>query len=939
MSFFTRDQDVQSIAKAGWQWKVQRLLESDCKAVISIYPWVDDLITESKDKADIALAIVEVENVRWRQHLPHASYEPYAWRKAPEDKDIDDKPDHTGEECAHNIAKTVGQHAAVSTPKLARPQTQPSVVTDKVATWEEIVFKNCGIGGVLHPSLTKDSLEPTLMSSNGGIVHILYTTDKQDAIEIRREYMRNNSLSGAMGLFESMMPTAFVGKLTQRWDSWQCLPLRIWIATRQFLVRWLRGRPEDIVRAGLSKTRSPVRSVIGNHRATHQAANAKIWDHDILKECIRALKSVLLAMKELNRTGGCCDTFSIFVRSSGRRRLSAIDIRFEDISELVAILKQPLVSATFSEGTEDISWRSRICTRLFDLCETIFGSRSDALDFFVMCTTEDDIMTFVLHLAALYAQLFSVGLATFCGGHCSSFYTSHISRHIEKINLVGVTCSGPRISAQRIQLSCLGEMLERPVWAFQLVGPELARWHFDVDTVVRAKHDVEARVSQLLDIWHTTLLTDHASVPNLVTVAMGNGFLYRVKPTWWPFSLIPTETMYHWGPQEDGTGLTTAELETDIKLVVGAVTENQNCPLTADACQSQLDARLINLRVRKGHWKVKSRSFNVNAGLGGGPMAPGNVGVAGGVVQEWYAETNLKGERVQSLATSSRILGNLNEPWGLEFSLCTGVARRVPLRALLDTTVIEYLQASLHAENLTQTLDTDLFKRIRNASSDDKASAIFEELKRKDLEQYKALQQVVVLLMEALQWSRLDKAKKSLLLWWPEPTRAAIRGLALDKTWYADEPWIPILEDTLNGALFGLATARCLEDSRTGKLCQNAGGANKTRRLCKSTDFVLHTGIGPYQKRLAIPPQGYLAFSSREDRNHVFKVRQVATFEEDAYVLEYRGVWPKPAMWLMGVEMVMKVENADMIASDDGKEVIICQKGYGQPAPSNESRS
>ncbi|KIX09308.1 uncharacterized protein Z518_00387 [Rhinocladiella mackenziei CBS 650.93] len=71
-------------------------------------------------------------------------------------------------------------------------------------------------------------------------------------------------------------------------------------------------------------------------------------------------------------------------------------------------------------------------------------------------------------------------------------------------------------------------------------------------------------------------------------------------------------------------------------------------------------------------------------------------------------------------------LNMLNEPWGLEFSLYTGVARRVPLRALLDETVVSYLQTII----TTPLLDADLIEGIGHASSDDAASRIYNHIAR-----------------------------------------------------------------------------------------------------------------------------------------------------------------------------------------------------------------
>lgn len=302
-------------------------------------------------------------------------------------------------------------------------------------------------------------------------------------------------------------------------------------------------------------------------------------------------------------------------------------------------------------------------------------------------------------------------------------------------------------------------------------------------------------------------------------------------------------------------------------------------------------------------------------------MAPGTLTFNHSITEMWCPATFKKGSAVtQWNENPNPPLTVLNEPWGLEFSLCTGVARRVPLRALLNETVVSYLQSRIS----TPFLDTDIIQRIRQAHSDDAATRIYDHLARTDQDQFKALQLAVKYLIGALQRTRLDPKTGSLLLWWPEPSRATDQAIELDKSWYASgSSWIPILEDTERCAMFGLATWRCLEDTRTGTRCRNRFGSTDPRRLSKKSSFVLHTGIGPYERQQALPVGEYLMIEGGKAKLHVFKVHQPETFEHRASILEYRGEWSRPAAWVLKVRLKV-VENAELV--ELGKEIVMCHR-------------
>ena len=629
-----------------------------------------------------------------------------------------------------------------------------------------------------------------------------------------------------------------------------------------------------------------------------------------LRFCLGALQSVLEAMQDLNTLGGCCDSFPVFVSSRTSNRLRALDIRFSMLQRGAQLLSRPLLASNTSGMLGEGEWRRQISIWGLSFIEEWFESRDEGR--FLLYRFQkhhDGAITFGVHVAALCAQMASIGLATFCRGHCSEFFMPHISRSIERFYLRGVIESGPYIVAERVGLSCLGEMLQRPVWAFSLNGTLSP----DPGSILK-KYDVEGTISQLFDIWDGKIVKHESKFyPRL-----GNGFLS--KAGWSISSVLTPELMLHWSSTSAKTGLPLSYFQDDTRVVVGAITVNAQCSLSWDVCQKHLAGTLVELRTHPGGFKRSSKTKGVTAGFSGGAMAPGSATATFSVTDVRFDPTFVKGSHLKQWNENNSLMV-LNAPWGLEFSLCTGVARRVPLRALLNPRVTMYLESRIP----DKTLDRDVISKIQQTPSNEEAAAIWNDLAKTNNTQFEALKAAVKFFMEALQLSRLDD-KKNLLLWWPEPSGSTDNGVKVDQIWYDRKAWIPILEDTESCALFGLATSLCLEDSETGRRCQNQTAAN-ARPLNDKSALIFSTGI---QSRVMLPQDLdltaglYILLNSYKAERHVFKVKRAPTIENRLCILEYCGKWSMPAIWLKSINISV-VESADLIAL--GHEVVVQHRG------------
>jgi hypothetical protein len=163
------------------------------------------------------------------------------------------------------------------------------------------------------------------------------------------------------------------------------------------------------------------------------------------------------------------------------------------------------------------------------------------------------------------------------------------------------------------------------------------------------------------------------------------------------------------------------------KLLIGATSANLQCPLT---CANRHDAivnKLEYIKCRSPSWKTNQRGL----GLGGGQYITANVSVT----QTRDDGRNLRRHLIDDYR-SKKDLRILNCPWGLELSLCTGIARRVKLRSLLYGEVLGYLAMGLPGEwdniaslvsPLAGMTDDELERMLREELKDQAQGAILSK--------------------------------------------------------------------------------------------------------------------------------------------------------------------------------------------------------------------
>ena len=168
----------------------------------------------------------------------------------------------------------------------------------------------------------------------------------------------------------------------------------------------------------------------------------------------------------------------------------------------------------------------------------------------------------------------------------------------------------------------------------------------------------------------------------------------------------------------------------------------------------------------------------------------------------------------------------LNRPCGLELSLCTGIARRVKLRELLYGQVLAYLRSRLRPRewsSVTQHAAGGVDISSLPSMSD---TEFIQYMATQSESQFKVLRKITELLLLAMEPTGVKEEGRALVLWWPEEHESVERGLRVYKHQCSgDKPWVSMLAESETCAVFGLATARCLEHTDV-KRCLNPQQGN-----------------------------------------------------------------------------------------------------------------
>lgn len=537
-----------------------------------------------------------------------------------------------------------------------------------------------------------------------------------------------------------------------------------------------------------------------SHTSYDSTANGRKfepWDRDTAKKIMVALLNVLKAIAFLHEQVQCCDRVTVIVKPVERDKV--LELRTISSADL-NILSQKLEEFCEPSETKMIGWTSPLA----DLCRKIlsavcFANLADEHLGGTSVPGQTLSPNRCLHLCALIVQIASLGVVTYSRGHSREFDTEALTRSIDAFILGGVEHYWSPVCAERVELSCMGKMLGRKVWIFHEDKSSIGTFN-DIFLLSATAEDV-------LDTWGGWASTQNNDQGLAICLHTGGGLIARAEDAAVEHVIVDGETCCHWSSGHEFVQREQWFVPLDTRFLIGATQQNLACPLIHSVAHEAITPMLSPLGTRSPSWRFTGRSAGISGAHHGGASLT--------LTQTKDDGRNLKRLLVDGYQ-ENQDLRKLNSPWGLELSLCTGIARRVLLRQLIYDEALECLRLGLPGEWQTIEAIMSTISEISNREFDDLLNKLTEK-------QAEVLRKAVELLIIATEFTGVESDGHTLTMWWPERYAPEPRGIKFRKKQYSGKnPWISMIKDSEHCAVFGMVTTRCLQHKNIKK-CRRKG--------------------------------------------------------------------------------------------------------------------
>lgn len=466
----------------------------------------------------------------------------------------------------------------------------------------------------------------------------------------------------------------------------------------------------------------------------------------------------------------CCSSFTVLARSDLLDTVELVAIPFEKLQEL---------QRAVSSGYIELRTAHRYAV---DILNLLPGRKLNDVS---------EGHSQAINCIALTTQVLALGILSYSNAHIGPLQPFYLERSLANITLAGTGYGSEKpITVDLANLACMGKMLGEPVMVFGW-GPGLKWGSVDAYKLLASPED-------LVDTWGPGRFVIDRHAPEnekLQAIEIGGGTILRTEDP----------SQFHWGqqpwvPDSTGRGFSSTE-----KIIIAGQPErNAACLLDHGRISHQSEAFLHRLGPVPEIWQLAERQFGLQVGQYGVAQFNATWKKRKSVTLKdmWLDEPNMS-------------LSFLESYWGIQVSLCTGIAQRVPLRELIADVMEAFIgdraQKPLKWDSLLQT--HGILDRFRSTDFKQWFECLDGDLQA-------AVTDVVRYILTALRHTGFDKARQELVVAWAlenDPFRCfRVRC-------EAHQLWGRILEDSEHCATFACVTSACLETDK--RKCQGPSGA------------------------------------------------------------------------------------------------------------------
>ncbi|KAF4550005.1 Hypothetical protein D9617_19g103100 [Elsinoe fawcettii] len=541
-----------------------------------------------------------------------------------------------------------------------------------------------------------------------------------------------------------------------------------------------------------------------------------------------AMSSLQSAVALSQQQGWCCDTFSFMTPDSSEDTRELLSLRRLDVTFIAEHFEA--LSSLHASASELHLLSTNHLRRAMESSQAVLGLFSDQQK---VDSEYQELSAFVVvDMVSLTTQFLCLSFLSYVFAHASPLNLVYLDTLQDSILLCGATM-GPSAGRFRIKvgsagLACLRAMTAGPVLAFSLL-------RFGYDAMVPTPpggFQLSCQMRDLIDTFGPAdFITRDGNINKTVAIIIGGGYVYKSSLSSSivdsstsasdsehvsavshaqgepldedPFddhsaqgiesaSLRPVEC--HWSEWLEKDPGELEILMLDREVVIGsAVWTKDNCEIKHTARAQQAVTWIAG--TFSPLWVTTGKEMSVQAGQYG-------------LVQYTRARTRLPGKCVKDLykdPADEDLVEYVEYLWGLQVSLCTGVARRVTLRRLILDLLPHFAQRAPYDERMW----TELRDRHRIFEAFAKDAHDFR--KWLNALQPLALQQRVLDLMRKilakLHHSGIDRAGMFTIAWiTPESSMGCIR-IACEN----ENAWLKILADSDTTATYAYIAPECLE--------------------------------------------------------------------------------------------------------------------------------
>lgn len=399
-----------------------------------------------------------------------------------------------------------------------------------------------------------------------------------------------------------------------------------------------------------------------------------------------------------------------------------------------------------------------------------------------------------VHECSLAIQMMCLGFLSYLQAHVGPLHPVFLDTPIRSASLLGSAAIQERNVVSRIELnlvelSCVGKMLRGPVLVFKLVEASIpvTRTEFPL----HLRFDMIANAEDLVDTWGPAqfIVQDQGSFP--CAIKIGGGIISASDSA---------GEKFHW---HQGFSFTSVGdgivLDPTKKVQIGSpVSVNINCVL--DVAQfrvlSEECGQLRYLGTSRPVWERTEHQLGIQAGQ--------YIVLQANAAYHRHPGRTLKEYRLGQ--GDDYLVSFLDEWWAVQVSLCTNVARRVPLRQMVADLLPVFASTLTHGDDCSiwESLRADggIFGAFRG-------TILQQWLRDQPASHHSLVLRTIRYILTVLSESGLDRRGKTLLVSWPYGSDV-YQCLEISLN-HQESSWAQIIADSEDAATFAYASPCCLE--------------------------------------------------------------------------------------------------------------------------------